>query len=132
MLDVPATLASRVRLLGSGRSNKNDPNDAVAVAVCALRSDLTRVVTDRTDANKAMRLVVKRHRDQARLRALHCGRLHRMLAGLEPVPLEYSVVAGQATFLDSWMSPLYRLVRSTVTVAGESRVGPRWVLWWPM
>src|ERR1035437_5677526 len=26
VLDVPATLASRVRVLGSGRSNKNDPN----------------------------------------------------------------------------------------------------------
>ncbi len=28
VLDVPATLATRVRVLGSGRSNKNDPNDA--------------------------------------------------------------------------------------------------------
>jgi transposase len=28
VLDVPATLAARVRVLGSGRSNKNDPNDA--------------------------------------------------------------------------------------------------------
>src|ERR1022692_4039593 len=28
VLDVPATLASRVRVLGTGRSNKNDPNDA--------------------------------------------------------------------------------------------------------
>ena len=26
VLDVPATLAARVRVLGSGRSNKNDPN----------------------------------------------------------------------------------------------------------
>lgn len=28
VLDVPATLASRVRVLGSGHSNENDPNDA--------------------------------------------------------------------------------------------------------
>ncbi len=28
VVDVPATLAARVRLLGTGRSNKNDPNDA--------------------------------------------------------------------------------------------------------
>ncbi len=35
--DVPATLASRVRVLASGRSNKNDPNDALSVAVAALR-----------------------------------------------------------------------------------------------
>ena len=38
VLDVPATLASRVRVLGSGRSKKNDPNDALSVAVAALRS----------------------------------------------------------------------------------------------
>jgi hypothetical protein len=28
VVDIPATLASRVRLLGTGRSEKNDPNDA--------------------------------------------------------------------------------------------------------
>ena len=38
VLDVPATLASRVRVLGTGRSNKNDPNDALSVAIAALRS----------------------------------------------------------------------------------------------
>jgi transposase len=38
VVDVPATLASRVRVLSSGRSNKNGPNDAVSVAVAALRS----------------------------------------------------------------------------------------------
>jgi len=37
VLDVPATLASRVRVLGTGRSNKNDPNDALSVAIGALR-----------------------------------------------------------------------------------------------
>ena len=29
VLDVPATLASRVRVLGTGKSDKNDPNDAL-------------------------------------------------------------------------------------------------------
>ena len=38
VLDVPATLAARVKLLGSGKSNKNYPNDALSVAVAALRS----------------------------------------------------------------------------------------------
>ena len=38
VLDVPATLASRVRVLSTGRSNKNDPNDALSVAIAALRS----------------------------------------------------------------------------------------------
>ena len=48
VLDVPATLAARVRLLGSGRSNKNDPNDARSVAIAALRVPrLARVGRDR-------------------------------------------------------------------------------------
>ncbi len=38
VLDVPATLAARVRVLSTGRSNKNDPNDAYSVAVAALRA----------------------------------------------------------------------------------------------
>ena len=38
VLDVPATLAARVRVLSSGRSNKNDPNDAFSVAVAARRA----------------------------------------------------------------------------------------------
>ena len=38
VLDVPATLAARVRVLGSGRSNKNDPNDGYSIAVAALRA----------------------------------------------------------------------------------------------
>ena len=36
VLDVPATLASRVRVLGTGRSNKNDPKDTGSVAIAAL------------------------------------------------------------------------------------------------
>jgi transposase len=37
VLDVPPKLAARVRLLGSGATGKNDPNDARSVAVAALR-----------------------------------------------------------------------------------------------
>ena len=37
VVDVPATLAARTRVLATGRSNKNDPNDARSVAVTALR-----------------------------------------------------------------------------------------------
>jgi hypothetical protein len=33
---LPMTLASWVRLLGTGRSDKNDPNDARSVAIAAL------------------------------------------------------------------------------------------------
>ena len=35
-------LASRVRVLGTGQSQKNDPNDARSVAVAALREPFWR------------------------------------------------------------------------------------------
>ncbi len=55
-LDVPPTLASRVRVLGTGRSEKNDPNDAFSVAVAALRSDGLRRV-EPADHTEIMRLL---------------------------------------------------------------------------
>ena len=38
VLDVPATLAARIRVLATKRSNKNDPNDAHSIAIAALRA----------------------------------------------------------------------------------------------
>lgn len=38
VLDVQPKLGARVRLLATGDSNKNDPDDAYSVAVAALRS----------------------------------------------------------------------------------------------
>jgi len=35
VLDVPATLSARVRVLATSRSNKNDANDALSVAIAA-------------------------------------------------------------------------------------------------
>ena len=44
VVDVPPMLAARVRLLGSGKSQKNDPNDALLVAVAALRAPRLRTM----------------------------------------------------------------------------------------
>src|SRR6266568_8291669 len=44
VLDVQPKLAARVRLLAAGDTNKNDPNDALSVAVAALRSKARRQV----------------------------------------------------------------------------------------
>ena len=44
VLDVPATLVSRVRVLGTGHSSKSDPNDARSVAVAAFRAPALGVV----------------------------------------------------------------------------------------
>ena len=44
VLDVPATLASRIRVLATDRSNKNDPGDARSIAIAALRAPRLRIV----------------------------------------------------------------------------------------
>ena len=68
--------------MGSGKSQKNDPNDARSIAIAALRSDRLRVV-EPDDHGVVLRLLVKRHRDMARLRNKHCSRLHALLIELE-------------------------------------------------
>ena len=65
VVDVPATLAARARVLATGRSNKNDPNDARSVAVAALRFDGLRTVTPVGHA-EVLRLLAKRNHDIGR------------------------------------------------------------------
>src|SRR2546423_100274 len=60
VLDVPATLGSRVRVLASGQSSKNDPNDALSVAVAALRAKEL-PSGPAADHREVLRLVAKRN-----------------------------------------------------------------------
>jgi transposase len=83
VVDVPPTMASRVRVLGTGRSQKSDPNDARSIAIAALRSDqLAAVCPD--DHAQVLRLLAKRHRDLGRLKNKACCRLHALLIELVP------------------------------------------------
>jgi transposase len=83
VIDVPPVRASRVRVLGSGRSQKNDPNDARSIAIAALRADdLAVVCVD--DHSRVLKLLSKRHRDLGRLKNKASCRLHALL--LEMVP----------------------------------------------
>src|SRR5580704_4455387 len=75
VLDVPPKLAARVRLLQAGDTNKNDPNDALSVAVAALRSKAARQVAAEDHA-AVLKVWAKRHRDLARARNQVACRLH--------------------------------------------------------
>jgi hypothetical protein len=81
VIDVPAMTASRVRLLGSGKSQKTDPNDARSVAIAALRHPgLTILRAD--DHARVLGLLAKRHRDVARMKNKAACRLHALLMEL--------------------------------------------------
>jgi transposase len=71
VLDVPPKLASRVRLLQAGDTNKNDPNNAFSVAVAALRSKTRREVAAEDHA-AVLKVWSKRHRDLSRTARHSC------------------------------------------------------------
>lgn len=81
VVDVPATLAARVRVLGSGRSNKNDSNDARSVAVAALRAPRLAEVRPADHAG-VLRLLAKRNSQLSGSRTRTACRLHALLAEL--------------------------------------------------
>jgi transposase len=83
VVDVPPMLASRVRVLGSGRSDKNDPNDARSVAIAALRQPGLAVVR-REDDTQVLRMLAKRHLELTALRTQAVSRLHAVLMLLRP------------------------------------------------
>lgn len=83
VLNVPATLAARVRVLGTGRSNKNDPNDARSVAIAALRAPGLAAVKP-ADHASVLRLLARRHTQLTSSRTRTACRLHALLTDLIP------------------------------------------------
>ena len=104
VVNVPAMLASRVRVLASGQSTKNDPNDARAVAVAALRAPSLAPVKC-ADHTTVCRLLVKHHNDLARWRNKLCCRLHALVAELVPGGIAKEVVVNQARRLLDGLVP---------------------------
>ena len=104
VLDVQPKLASRVRLLQAGDTNKNDPNDALSVAIAALRSRTCRQVAAE-DHPAVLKVWSKRHRDLARLRNQVACRLHAVLCDLVPGGTSKQISAAQATRILGQVTP---------------------------
>jgi transposase len=104
VLNVPATLASRVRVLSTGQSAKSDPNDAHSVAVAALRAPSLAPVQP-ADHVTVCRLLVKHHNDLARWRNKLCCRLHALVGELVPGGIDKEVVVNQARSLLESIEP---------------------------
>ena len=96
VVDVPAVLASRVRVLSSGRSDKNDPNDARSVAIAALRQPDLGVV-HREDYVQVLRMLGKRRRELTGLRTQAACRLHAVIMQLRPGGMARHLSAAKAT-----------------------------------
>jgi hypothetical protein len=78
VLDVQPRLGARVRLLASGNTSKNDPDDALPAGIAALRS-MTSVQVRADDHAAVLRVWPERHRDLSRARNQVVCRLHAVL-----------------------------------------------------
>src|SRR3954462_2094627 len=83
VIDVPAKLSARVRVLSTGHGRKNDQLDATFTALAALNNErLARVhPEDRTDA---LRLLSERREDLVAERTRTLNRLHALLRDVVP------------------------------------------------
>ena len=104
VVDVQPKLAARVRLLATGASNKNDPNDARSVAVAALRSTVPEVRPE--DHAAVMKVWAKRHRDLSRQHNRVACRLHSVLCDLVPGGIGGEISPAQATRLLDELEPV--------------------------
>ena len=97
-------LAARVRLLQTENTGKSDPNDALSVAVAALRSPTRReVIAD--DQATVLKVWAKRHRDLSRARNQVACRLHAVLCDLVPGGVADEITAGRAARILGQITP---------------------------
>jgi transposase len=118
VVDVQPKLAARVRLLATGDTNKNDPNDARSVAVAALRAASVPEVRGEDHA-KVMKVWAKRHRDLSRHRTRLACRLHAVLCELSPGGFSTEISAAQATRLLDELEPAGAVAAARHAVAVE-------------
>jgi len=113
VVDVPPTLAARVRLLGSGKSQKNDPNDALSIAIAALRAPRLRSVA-KDDHGAVLRMLGDHHHDLGSLRTQVICRLHACIRSLVPGGTGIRLSADRA-------SAVLRRVKPTTAVEAERK-----------
>lgn len=118
VVDVSPMMASRVRVLGSGKSQKTDPNDARSVAIAALRHPgLTMVGRD--DHTRVLGLLAKRHRDVARGKNKAACRLHALLMELSAGGLASEMTVNKAVSLLEGVDGTDQVTRQRVVIAAE-------------
>ena len=104
VIDVPAKLSTRVRVLDTGHGSKNDPADAHAVGVAALRHrDLVEITVD--DETVALRLLSDRRRELVHTRTQTLNRIHRLLSELIPSGAPKRLSATKAKQLIATVKP---------------------------
>ena len=125
VVDVPAKLSARARLLDTGHNRKTDAHDAHAVAVVAVRTRL-RVLSYDADL-EVLRMLVDRRDELSKSKVQAANRLHRLLSEL--VPDSRRRTSPRSRPRRSW--PRFgHATRSARRVNGSrSSSSPRWSSW---
>jgi len=104
VLDVPATLAARTRLLSTGGGRKTDTADAASVAQVALHCPILRTVAAE-DQTTILRLLTERRDDLTGERTRILNRLHGLLRDLVPGGAPTDLTAAKAAALVRRLRP---------------------------
>jgi transposase len=115
VLDVPAKLTARARLLGAGSGRKTDPADAASAAAVAIHNRRLRQVTAE-DPTVVLRLLTERRDDLVAERTRTLSRLHVLLRDLHPGGAARELTAADAAAL------LRRIRPATVVDAQRKRI----------
>jgi transposase len=118
VLDVPAKLAARVRVLSVGHGRKTDSNDAVSVAVAAQSAPQLRQVGVEDQA-VVLHLLTKRREDLVAARTQAINRLHRLLMDLVPGGARRNLTANRAAALLAAVTPAGPAAVTRHQLAGE-------------
>jgi transposase len=105
-------------VLGTGRSNKNDPNDGCSVAVAALRAPQLASVQP-ADHVAVLRLLAKRNLDLGRERNRVACRLHAMICELVPGGIAKEISASRAETVLGSLTPTSTIEAAKVAMAFE-------------
>ena len=98
VVDVPAKLAARVRMLSTGHGRKNDDADALSVGIAARSArTLTSVTVEGTVT--ALRAIVEHRDDLVKTRTQTVNRLHVVLTNLIPAGAQRELTANKAAEL---------------------------------
>ncbi len=118
VLDVPAKLATRIRVLSTGHGRKTDRHDAVSVAIAARHAPWLRPVGVEDQAT-VLHLLTKRREDLARMRTQAINRLHRLLVDLVPAGASRNLTAKRAAALVRQLIPTGAAAVTRWELAGD-------------
>ncbi len=118
VLDVQPKLATRVRLLSTESTNKNEPHDALSVAIAALRAPSPKEVAVEDHA-AVMKLWARRHRNLSSARTQIACRLHAVLCDLVAGGIPDEIYAEKAALLLADIEPDTAVAVARVELAHE-------------